>query len=167
MNDIERACAAFRTLLLEQQARIADISTGRTDYTKKAKSKSRQNRCGELRELERNVKVHLSEKPLPEAARGSFVLVAELAYAALYAQLTGIKTYPAYMQSAASHNEISSARIHNYSILIKALNVLNACYIELCSVLHAYAVGFSCLLLFFLICHAAPSFFVQAYEGML
>lgn len=70
----------------------------------KAKSKSRQNRCGELRELERNVKVHLSEKPLPEAARGSFVLVAELAYAALDAQLTGIKTYSAYMQSAASHN---------------------------------------------------------------
>ena len=36
MNDIERACAAFRTLLLEQQARIAGISTERTDYTKKA-----------------------------------------------------------------------------------------------------------------------------------
>ena len=35
MNDIERACAAFRTLLLEQQARIAGINTERTDYTKK------------------------------------------------------------------------------------------------------------------------------------
>lgn len=36
MNDIERACAAFRTLLIEQQTRIAGISTGRTDYAKKA-----------------------------------------------------------------------------------------------------------------------------------
>ena len=36
MNDIERACAAFRTLLIEQQTRIADISTVRTDYSKKA-----------------------------------------------------------------------------------------------------------------------------------
>lgn len=35
MNDIERACAAFRTLLIEQQTRIADISTGRTDYAKR------------------------------------------------------------------------------------------------------------------------------------
>ena len=56
----------------------------------KAKSKSRQNGCRKLRELERNVKVHLSEKLLPEASRGSFVLVAELAYAALNAQLPDI-----------------------------------------------------------------------------
>ena len=36
MNDIDRACAAFRTLLTEQQARVAGMTAERVDYTKKA-----------------------------------------------------------------------------------------------------------------------------------
>ena len=36
MNDIDRACAAFRTLLTEQQARVAGMTAERADYTKKA-----------------------------------------------------------------------------------------------------------------------------------
>ena len=36
MNDIDRACAAFRTLLTEQQARVAGMIAERVDYTKKA-----------------------------------------------------------------------------------------------------------------------------------
>ena len=36
MNDIDRACAAFRTLLTEQQARAAGRTAERVDYTKKA-----------------------------------------------------------------------------------------------------------------------------------
>ena len=36
MNDIDRACAAFRTLLAEQQARVAGMTAEQVDYTKKA-----------------------------------------------------------------------------------------------------------------------------------
>ena len=36
MNDIDRACAAFRTLLTEQQARVAGMTAERVDYTNKA-----------------------------------------------------------------------------------------------------------------------------------
>ena len=36
MNDIDRACAAFRTLLTEQQARVASMTAERADYTNKA-----------------------------------------------------------------------------------------------------------------------------------
>ena len=36
MNDIDRACAAFRTLLTEQQARVAGMTAERADYTNKA-----------------------------------------------------------------------------------------------------------------------------------
>ena len=36
MNDIDRACAAFRTLLEEQQTRVAGMSTEQVDYTNKA-----------------------------------------------------------------------------------------------------------------------------------
>ena len=36
MNDIDRACAAFRSLLTEQQARVAGMTAERVDYTKKA-----------------------------------------------------------------------------------------------------------------------------------
>ena len=35
MNDIDRACAAFRTLLTEQQARVAAMTAAQVDYTKK------------------------------------------------------------------------------------------------------------------------------------
>lgn len=69
-----------------------------------AKCKAGQGRYRKLCELKRNFKVHLSEKLLPEAARGGFVLVAELAYAALDAQLPDIEAYLAYVQAAAAHN---------------------------------------------------------------
>ena len=36
MNDVDRACAAFRTLLEEQQARVAGMTAERADYTNKA-----------------------------------------------------------------------------------------------------------------------------------
>ena len=36
MNDIDRACAAFRTLLEEQQARVAGMTAEQVDYTNKA-----------------------------------------------------------------------------------------------------------------------------------
>ena len=36
MNDIDRACAAFRTLLTEQQARVAGMTAEQVDYTNKA-----------------------------------------------------------------------------------------------------------------------------------
>ena len=36
MNDLDRACAAFRTLLEEQQARVAGMTAERADYTNKA-----------------------------------------------------------------------------------------------------------------------------------
>ena len=36
MNDLDRACAAFRALLAEQQERVAAMKTERVDYTKKA-----------------------------------------------------------------------------------------------------------------------------------
>ena len=36
MNDIDRACAAFRTLLTEQQARVAGMTAEQMDYTNKA-----------------------------------------------------------------------------------------------------------------------------------
>ena len=36
MNDVDRACAAFRTLLTEQQARVAGMTAERADYTNKA-----------------------------------------------------------------------------------------------------------------------------------
>ena len=36
MNDIDRACAAFRTLLTEQQARVAGMTAEQVDYPKKA-----------------------------------------------------------------------------------------------------------------------------------
>ena len=35
MNDIDRACAAFRTLLTEQQTRVAAMTAAQVDYTKK------------------------------------------------------------------------------------------------------------------------------------
>ena len=35
MNDIDRACAAFRTLLTEQQTRVAGMRAAQVDYTKK------------------------------------------------------------------------------------------------------------------------------------
>lgn len=36
MNDIDRACAAFRTLLTEQQTRVAAMTAEQVDYTNKA-----------------------------------------------------------------------------------------------------------------------------------
>ena len=36
MNDIDRACAAFRTLLTEQQTRVAGMTAEQVDYTNKA-----------------------------------------------------------------------------------------------------------------------------------
>lgn len=33
MNDIDRACAAFRTLLTEQQARVAGMTAERVDLS--------------------------------------------------------------------------------------------------------------------------------------
>ena len=36
MNDIDRACAAFRALLAEQQARVAGMTAEQVDYTNKA-----------------------------------------------------------------------------------------------------------------------------------
>ena len=36
MNDIDRACAAFRTLLEEQQTRDAAMTAEQVDYTNKA-----------------------------------------------------------------------------------------------------------------------------------
>mgnify|MGYP004724247513 FL=1 len=126
-------------------------SHGAQNVIQNAERKARQHRHCQLRELERNVNVHPSKMVLPEAARGRFVLVAQLAYAALDAKLSDVEAYPAYMQPGAAHDEVALACVHDDRVFVKALYILDAGDVELRSVFHAYAVRLCRRLLFFLV----------------